>query len=277
MTVPFDPIYHLGNVYEQIFTRLVRVEFSDILPDIPDTPFEPDINIPRHSLYVACRPRNNEPASVSVMRMFVFFFLLKGAEELRPPIYSIPTDRYQEEVKFAPQVTLFFEENLSDVEDGYTAIKAQISFRIISESPTTMTEAKARTLATAIKREMMDGAIPFKFKKGRVKVNYLDKERGYWFILSVFNKQEGKEVIQQILKINNDSPDWDKVTFSELENAPPIVPPQAVIYGESRRLPRKRPIGTVHFRKAEMHLHGLAHAIVLYDATGRSRRALVNI
>lgn len=263
---------HLQTTIMQVHNRLVREEFKDVSEE---DDWSPVITTPRASLRTACTMYDDDSAVQALNRMFLFYILLRGAVDLQQPHYTIPVDRYQEQVKFAPQVTLYFREDLDEVEQGYKPIDAEISFRVQNETYETFNETKAKSLARKIHGLFISGGQGTRWKKGRTKLSYRDKENGYQFSVNAASEAEGKQIINKVLDVQGDSIDPQKLSITTLSSAPPIVPPIDRVYGESRRLPRHRPVGNVRFRFAEVHVWGIGKPITLLDATLRRAHPLM--
>lgn len=259
---------HLQNVLMQVQNRLVRDEFSDQSGD------DDDIRTPRASLRSACLLRDADSATITLNRLLLFYLMLRKASDFHPPIYSIPSDRYQQLVRFAPQVTLYFREDREDVEEGYAPIDAEVSFRIQNETETSITQAELRSLALKIRSEFATGN-GYRWRKGRTTLCYRDPDRGYLMRVQAYSESEGKELIDKILDLQGHTVDRALLTINQLDQAPPIVPPLHTILGKSRRQPRRRPVGYVRFQWAEVHIWSIQEAIILIDRTGRRRAPLV--
>jgi hypothetical protein len=267
----FSEWEHLQSVLLQSYNRIVNEEFRDVGGD----DFDDDITTPRGSLRTACRLVDSDSIPQSVARMLLFYFVLRQASDLQPPNYTIPADRYQESVRFAPQVTLYFREDLQDVQQGFKPIDSEISFRIINETYQSFTPANALALANKIKTEFTSGGLGYVWRKGRVKLNYRKKEDGYQFSVNAFSESEGRTVISKVVGLQNHTLDNSALSLTSLSQSPPIVPPTEVIYGQSRRPPRYRPVGNVRFRFAECHVWGIGKPITLVDATLRRANPLL--
>lgn len=272
MSLPegFSSWEHLQSVLMHSYNRVVRESFRDL----GDDNWDDDITTARGSLRVACTIKDDDSAVMANLRMMLFYMTLRQASDLHPPLYTIPADTYQQSVKFMPQVTMFFEEDLEDTESGYTRINAEVSFRLYNESPETFTPTEALSLANKIKAEFATGG-GYRWHKGRIKVSYKEPEKGYNFLVYGYTKADAIGVIRKAMSIQGHVPDNDKMTVVERENNPPIVPPVQRVYGESRRAPRRMPIGWVRFKYAELHIHGMPNAITLVDSTWRRSNALV--
>lgn len=256
----FSPWEHLQDTLRWVQNRRVYEEFRDVGAD--DWP--PDITTPRASLRVACTLRDDDTADMTMLRLWLFYGMLGNLPIDLSNFYSIPVEEYQAMTRFQPQITLLFYEDLGDVEDGYQPVHARISFRLPGETEETMTKAKATLLATQIKNEFAL-ANGYKWWKGRTKLSYRKPQQGYKFSLFAKTETEGKEVIQKVLSLQNNTLDLDCLTISELADPPPIIPPMKMIYGEMRREARVRPVAHVRFRKADMHLWGVQRSITLIN------------
>lgn len=195
-------------------------------------------------------------------------------------VYGMPTTRFYESkiVQHRPEVTLIFIENREDVAESYNQISAQLSFRLMNQDETTVTPQKALELATRI-NTVLGGATSYKWKKGRELWAYIDPTRGYHLQANAWSKQEAKDVFEKVLSIQTHVPGWDEhlkdwAKRDSMTNTP-TIPPTDFIYGKPRRRPRKLPIGTVHFKRAELALEGLLNPIILVDLTGTKPSALV--
>lgn len=268
--IPDNDWENLQNVLRNVHNRIVREEFSDVGPD----DWDPDITTPRGQLRYACTMKDDDTADMSLIRMFLFYVILRKASDLHPALYTMPTDRYQQLVRFSPQVTLYFKEDIEDVEEGYAPIDAEISFRLMNETFETVTKADLQRVATRIRSEFAAGN-GYRWQKGRYKCNYRDQESGYQLSINAYSESEAREVIRKVLDIQGHVLDGSKLTIQQMSESPPIVPPMKSILGKNRRLPRKRPVGYVRFVYAEAHVWGIPEGICLIDRSGRRRNPVV--
>ena len=266
----FDPWEHLQNTLRRVQNRLVRHEFRDLGDD-----WDPDIREPRGSLRVACELDDRDTATMTLLRLILFYIILRKAQDLHPAMYAVPSINFQQLVRFYPQITLFFSEDLANVEEEFEPVESRVSFRLVGESPQTLTPAEARNYANRIKALFASGK-GFTWKRGRELWSYIDQERGYFFQLLAWNEAEARKVVEQVMDVRSHSPDWDRLTVSEKKKSYQTVPGFHHIYGKSRRKYRDRPIATVRFRYAELKIHGLPNDITLVDKTGFRRSPLVD-
>lgn len=272
MSLPdnFSPWEHLQTVLMQVHNRRVRAEFSDLGGD----DWVSDVTTPRGSLRTACTIKDDDSAVMAFNRMMLFYIMLRHASDIHPALYTIPSDRYQQEVRFAPQITLYFREDIEDVEVGYSPIDSEISFRVIGEDSNSFTEADARQFAIKIKSEF-SASNGYRWHKGRLKVCYRRKDQGYQLSINAYSESEARQVIGKVLSLQNHTISEEYLSIHQLGQNPPTVPPSEFIYGQSRRTPRKRPVGFVRFQWAELHIWGIPNAITLTDRSYRRRNPLV--
>lgn len=268
----FSPAEHLQDVIRLTQNRIVRDEFNDL----GDDSWESDISTPRGSLRVACTHLDADSFDITLGRLWLFFGVLRKCVDFHPAIFGEPSKLFQESNKYYPQIQLHFLEKYQEVEEGYEQLRAQISFRLMNETSTSITTAELTTIANKIKTLFY--TTRFSWKKGRELYTYTDQKKGYYFQLYTFSKADAKKVIEQVLDIQGHSPEWGKMnghTNEEPASSYPIVPPVKTILGKPYREPRERPAGTVHFAYALAHIHGRPRPLVILDPDNRYRDALV--
>jgi hypothetical protein len=254
----FSEFRHLQDQVRRIHNERVLAWFSDA----PDE----DISTSRGSLKHACLIKPEDSAAIVAQRQWLFDVTAGQAKSLHPDIYGIPVTTFQEQVRFKPQVTLHFLESLETVEEGYSAVEGEISFRLINATNQDVTPTEAEALAQSVKSAMTDPL--FVMRKGRILCTYKDLDNGYNFRLFVTGEDEARRVIEQVLLIQGHSPDWEFLVIHESRQTFPIVPPEKTIYGRNRRTPRRRPRADVRFRYATLNIHGLQNPVTLLDTTG---------
>lgn len=265
----FSPFEHLQNTLRNAHNQQVRKEFSDI--EIDD-----DINTARGSLKLACLIDDKDTATMTQLRLFLYHVIIKGNDSA--PYYSIPISTAIETLKFKPQIELNFSQNLRDVDDNNYPVRSEIKIRLVNETNTSITPTEAQRFATKIKT-LFGAANGFKWHRGKAMFTYSDMEKGYNLQLLVFDKAEGRKIVEQVLDIQSHTPDWKNSFYKENEEpleAYPNTPPSKTIYGKSRRLPRRRPICFLYFRTAFLHIEGVQKPIVLYDKTNYYKKALLS-
>ncbi|MFB2880872.1 hypothetical protein [Floridanema aerugineum] len=227
---------------------------------------EPRIDRPVNNLMQACIIGPNDSAIVVLVRVIFFEISLGNAARLQPIYYGLPVQPFDEDrMDDHPQILLYFEEDLAVTPDGFSRVQAHINFRLMDETPSTMTQTKAKVIANKIKAAF--GVIPtWDFTKGKYIYSYQDRKKGYWLQIYAINKTEAVGVIKKILSIQGHEYDEDRLKES---NAPGKQsnnnPGSHVIYGQTVRKKRYRPEKKVRFRYALLKLDGFGAPIVLYD------------
>lgn len=271
LPVDYSPWEHLQSSIMRVQNRIIREEFSDLGDD-----WEPDISNPRGSLRQTCTLEDGDSAIMIALRLWFFYGTLRKAQDFQAPLYGIPVINFQENYRFQPQITLYFQQDLDGTPEDKQPLRSQISFRYSGETNLSITEANARTIANRIKAELATGT-PYRWNRGRISCRYLDKDKGYMMQLYTFSAAEGREVVRKVLSIRNHSFDDDFYSFTTSDASFPVNPGTQFLYGKSRPKPRKRPIGYVRFKHATLSIHGLPRPICLVDTTGRFRDALEQV
>lgn len=261
---------HLQDTIKRTYNPEVREWFSDITTD------DPDISTPRRSLRTACTHFENDTMDMTLARMLLFDMVIK--QRFMQAQGSSDRDlNYRVLRRTRPQIKLYFLEDLDDVERGYEPVAGEIKIRIMDETSTTMTEIKAKAIGSRIK-SLFGASGGFVWRKGHELFSYTDWDKGYQIQLLARSDTEAKRVIEQVLDIQQHTPDWEYFNASK-NGAPsqafPTVPPKEMILGKSRRLPRRRPVASVRFQHAALKLAGLPKPICVFDRSGRFPDALV--
>ncbi len=270
-TPPPSPAEHLQSTLRRYYNREVREWFDDV--DIDDL----DINVPRQSMALACK-HMDEDSFLQTLSRQIFFESIRNRYALTLKGVGETSFNTGNRRNTRPKITLYFLEDLADVADGYAPIDGQISIRLMNHTPSTITEAIARTYATRIRTAFASGN-GFVWKKGKLMCSYSDWDNGYQLQLLCRTEAEGRRVVEQVLDIQSDSPDWE--FFNSKENAEPLeafptIPDRDRAYGETRRQPRRRPIADVRFQLAQLHVLGVPAPIALVDRSGTLSRPLVS-
>lgn len=251
----------LQSVIRKWQNRELREYFNDFGVD---ESWDPDLTTPRGKLAAVLKHDDEDPYLITLLKCW-FFEHIKG-QAYRVPYYGIPVSSFQESRKFMPQIKLVFREDLEDVEPGYPPVEGEITFRLMGSAD--ITKSQAEVFATRVKLAFGAGGAGYLWRKGKDMATYTDWAKGYQLQILTRSEAEAREVITKVLDIQNDAPNWAKLNYSENAapaEAYPTIPDRELIYGELRRLPRKRPVADCRFQYALLHLHGVAAPIVLYD------------
>jgi hypothetical protein len=269
----FSPAEHLQDLVLNIQNKIVREEFSDL----GDETWTPDISTARGSLRVGCTHLDEDSIDMTLTRLWLFYGVTRKCIDFHPAIYGVPSQDFQDQVRFHPQIHLHFEETPTEAETGYRALRAQVGFRLMTETTETLSRADCVNYANKIKT-LFHSSSPFFWKKGKELWAYNDPRRGYHFQIYAFGQSDAKKVIEQVMDIQSHSPDWKLLnsrTNAEPSLAYPTVPPAKSILGKAYKQPRVRPVGTVRFRYAVLHIYGKPDPVVLVDPHHSYKDALV--
>lgn len=269
----FDPVDHLQKVSQKTLNRMVREFFLD-QPDLDDL----DITTPRGALKMACSHRPEDSMLVTVQRSLLFHLTVGQIGAAFPAVYGIPCSDFDQTRKYRPQITLYFQEDDDEVEGGYSPVRGEINFRLMSETSETISRAELVRLGQKIKTEF-GGAGGYQWRKGKLMASYTDRTKGYKLQLLCRDKAGARALVDKVLDIQGHAVDLENFKVIETENAStayPTLPPQKTILGKSQRMPRRRPIATVKFRYATASVWGQPRPVMLYDRTGFRREALVS-
>lgn len=211
----------------------------------------------------------NEEELAPIITLLVALKQMIGSSS--PPVYGIPIDTFQSRYTFLPQVFLWFTQDKNEVPDGERALEGEISFKLVKYTSESITSEYIKSLAQRVKSKFGNSG-GFVWNKGKTRVTYFDKSLGYDFRVNCRDEAEGYRIIEQVLDLQGHSPKEELFSVNEAK-APskkyPDRPDRRLILGQTRRLPRRRPLARVRFRYALLHLWGVPQPVCLLDLTGR--------
>jgi hypothetical protein len=117
------------------------------------------------------------------------------------------------------------------------------------------------------------------WRKGKTMCSYSDWDKGYQLQLLCRDATEGRRIVEQILDIQNDTPEWsyfNTTNNAEPSQAFPTIPNIDRAYGANRRQPRRRPIADIRFQFAQLHVLGVPTPLTLVDRTSTFPNPLVS-
>ncbi|MGB3201115.1 MAG: hypothetical protein WBA99_09440 [Nodosilinea sp.] len=274
MTLPenFSEAEHLQDLFRRYANRQVREFFNDLGGE----DWDPDISTTRGSLRHGATHKDEDSLPMTLLRWELFNYVRRLKFDV--PMFGIPVTAFESERRYKPQIILNFIEDLGDVEPGYEVVTGRISFRLMTHTSGTINPSVAQTYATRINSNFNIGS-GFVWRKGRIMCSYTDWDKGYQLQILCRTEANGRDVVERILDIQNDTIDTSKLHYVENQNeaaAYPVIPPNDRIYGETRRTPRKRPLADVRFQYAVLHVHGLKNGMPLVDRTGLYPSALAS-
>jgi hypothetical protein len=265
----FSEWEHLQDTLRLSVNQQVQIEFSDVEVDN-------DLKAPRSSLKLACLIKDTDTSTMTLIRVILYYVVIKGYGI--PEIYSIPISLINDGLRYRPQIHLQFYESARFIRDGISPVDSQIKFRLMTEKTETLSQADALNYANKIKTLFGSGA-GFTWARGKNMFSYSDGLRGYNFQLLVQTEAEGQRICTRVLEVQNHTPDWQLANYKvnlEPSQAYPANPPNKIILGKSTRAKHRRPITTLNFKQAFLHVEGLPKPIVLYDKTQHYKKALVH-
>jgi len=253
----FSPWEHLQSVLRTYHNQLVRDEFSDIEGD-------DNLGIPRGSLKLACLLDDDDTVDMTLLRLLLFFFHARKAQDMQTPVYGIPISVYDSNVKYHPTVSLYFEEDYEQVPNNRQPVRAEISYRLMNETPQSITPADALSLANKVKTEFSSNN-GYRWRKGKILTTYRDLSNGYNLQIYAYSEAEAREVIAKILDLKNQTIDNEFLTVHEPKGTFPMNPGTHLVYGKQRPKPIRRPTTYVRFIRATLTMPGLEKGIALVD------------
>lgn len=265
MPGPRNAWSHYISVITQVQNRIIREDFRDV----GDDRWEPDISTDRGSLRVACTIKATDSAPLVLLRLILYYIVLRKAQDLQIPVYGMPVGALNAQRKYRPQVHLYFSQDALSVQKGDDPITGTISWRIMDETSTTITRTKIETLANRIKSELGSGS-GFVWRKGKKMVTYSDWDKGLQLQILGRTESEGERVIKKVLEVVGVSFDSKRCNLNKNkaeDERYPSTRKRENILGESIQLPRERPEVDVRFRYATLSLHGTKKPVHLYDKT----------
>jgi hypothetical protein len=244
----FSEFEHLQDLIRIEHNKAVREHFKNQADD--------DISTPKASLKHACLIKDEDTAAMTQMRLWLFEITIGHAQSLQPPIYGIPVTEHQRDIKYKPQVKLYFQERLTVSSPGnrIRGARQEITFRLMDKTSETITKTDAERLATAIKRELTNPLLII--EKGKYKATYLDEEHGYDFRLLVESETEAIRVIRKILEIRSDTYNDNYFQFIKNNRTYSMTPGTHRVYGQTIDKPILRPTVPVRFRYAQLLVYG---------------------
>lgn len=272
MTIPliFNDTELVQSVIRRYVNKLVKLDFKDL--DNSNGGWEPEVSSWRGRMRYACTHKDNDPIEITLARLFIYYFIFGKAQSLQPAIIGMRKESFDLFLgtEYRPMVTLLFKQDSDAVPPGYYPIEAEISFRLMSETTESLTQANLKTLATQIKNELATGQ-GYTFNKGKYLCKYYDKENGYDLQLYALNEAEGEQVARKIVGIRNHSfIDHNfKVTIPRANSV--NTTGNINILGKSTKKQRWRPTAKVRFLFANLIIHNRPEPVCLVDRTGRKR------
>jgi hypothetical protein len=275
MPIPdnFEPTEQFQDACKRVVNKLVKERFKDV--ELADG--DVDITSARGALRTACSHMENDPINLTLGRLMLFGQICGFGLDQAWDLFGGDVERHLENVIYMPQIKLFFRESEFDTDPNFLPVTATVSFRIASETSESFTKANAEAIARKIQAKFANPT-SYKWRKGKELYTYKDPPKGYNFQIYSFNEAIAKQLIRDCLSINEDSLKDELLsihTSTQPSEAYPTLPPRKNVMGEMVQQPRKRPVATVAFRYAQLHLPGRIKPVTLVDTTYSFPNALI--
>lgn len=249
--------------------RTYNKEVHEFFKDIPaDLDLDLDITTGRSATKAVCLIGAQDSQSIAEIKRGIFRDLKEkaGLKAQQHDYETLPDFSFEG----FPQVQLWFYEKYSKAKlEKRNMARARVSFRIIDDD---WSKSKAEAMAQKIYNKFATPA--FNFEKGSKKAHYRDKQKGYEFILAVPDITEAKRVIEAVLDLKGDTPNWKLLNLSD-------KPDETFNVVESMRVMSKtvrtvqRPSTRVYFNYAIAKVPPLPEDFPLVDISARYWNALI--
>lgn len=187
-----------------------------------------------------------------LLRILTFMFV-RGSAKLNADIFGIPVDNFLENIKLKPQIQLIFLEKPAAQKAANRSypLRLKAAIRIRQEVPQ-ITKAE---IDTFLDRILLAFTNPYhKVDKGRNIYSYRDRVKGYQLKFYLLNLAEAKTLIDKILSIQGDQPDWTNLHENLVPEADWATPGKTPVLGKLVDNPRQRVPGAVYLRRVELLL-----------------------
>jgi hypothetical protein len=243
--------------------RTYNKEVHEFFKDIPaDLDLDFDINTGRSATKAVCLIGANDSQGIAEIKRGIFRDLKE-----RAGIYSQPMHPFlalpDVTVEGYPQAQLwFYERQRTAKQYNRRPLYVRIGFRIYDNN---FTPSNAETLARKIRDTFAKPILHF--TTGKLKLTYRDTRKGQLFILPVPTVAEGKDVLEKVFLLLNQTPNWDRLTTSDPEGDFPKAGKNYQVYGKTIKQHTNRSGTEVYFRYAIAKVPPLQHDIPLVDTS----------
>ena len=252
--------------FQDFCKKYVNRKVKEHFKDLGDERWQPNFNLDRHFTRWVCTHQDKDPMMLTVGRLLLYFFKIQGL--LDEPMYAMPCTQLFQSVECIPQIIINFQESVQSARNNNRTRHPLTAQHYIRTKTDFSSSAEVERIARKV-REVFATPV-FSFDKGRLKYTYQDKTKGYFFIIATPNEAEARNVIEKLLALDNDIPDWELLTESR-SNKNFTRTRTIQINSKRYKKPQRRPLGKVHFISAQLHVDGLPGNIHLLNLGGRSR------
>lgn len=265
----FDYTRHIKAITRTLHNEALENFFKNIKNSKGETIKVDDdsVSTKLSSLKTACKIDSKDSLLIMQSKQTLFDLLQKtfessaSASEL---VYGMPVATFKQNIKYVPQISLeLLESYESAKENGRSQLKMSCTFRLMDKTATEINDLDLEVWANRIKNNFTTGKNPKKYRKGEIKYNYRDEMKGYRLSVAVQDETDGREIITDILNIQNHSFDDSCVSMGKSEKRSGSRPNDVLVLGEYRKLPQFRPKCDVFFNRAWIDIWELNKPIML--------------
>ncbi len=170
----------------------------------PDSQDNSDLANTKNELAQQLTINNDTDNAITRVEKQLNLFLLQGFSNLAT-VYGTPTEVYDEQVQYKPQLIMKFVEKIINPEDTPLRVyklQKEISFRFMTESSTPKTQADLDDLKAKI---LAAFGLPFKWVVSPTSTyHYRDKSNGYRLSIDA-EKDLALEIINKVISFKDDT------------------------------------------------------------------------
>ena len=254
---------------------LVRLEHNKAVREYFKNQEDNDISTPKARLKHTCLIKDEDTATMTQLRLWLFEVTCGHAASLQTPIYGVPVQELQSQFEFKPQIKLYFLEPFDHEthSSGLPQAQGEITFRLMHESSETISRSHAEQLARRIKQVF---ATPiFTWEKGWYNATYIDKIRGYQLRILVKSKAEGERVVRHVLEVQEHAFDRDYFQYIEHDKTYSTNPGTHRVYGRTVKKNIRRRRVDIKFKYAQLLIWGIPHPINLVATSGSRLKSVI--
>lgn len=257
---PFSDVEHWRRVVWREYNDEIREHFRDKFGDSNN--WDAEIETTRGQMLQALLHQDSDPIQLTLGRMQLYEFVFGKRQQI--PIIFDETKRPTEDFTYKPELKLYFTQSRTEIPKDQAPATGEITYRLINESSASLTPLEVQARANKIKTLFTQPSL-FVWHKGKERFTYVDKLNGYNFKLFVTTEAEAKRIIEQVLDIENKTPDFDRLVHHDDSATYSNITQTKFIYGKSRKTSRRRPTENVKFRYASLKVDGIPRPIYIVD------------
>lgn len=206
--------------------------------------------------------------SIAIAQQKIRFFREEVQKtHLKPTVVGQPKYVVDADIKYHPQIVIYFAQDKASVPEKEDAVTARVSFRLINETSESLTNAELNSWANKIHTRFF-GATPYRFRKGKVIAWYTKPEDGFHLQVYGYSKQDGRAVVEDVVGFAGKTFSAKHLKYSDPERSNTETPEKMRILGELRDEPKWRPNAYVTAAYAYATIWNDNNIRMLVDNTG---------